>query len=760
MLFRALFSFCLASVVGIVQGGTQTGHNSPVSIDEQSTASRQEMSYSASHLRLLIRYPGIYRISAGELTDAGIPPGKLQWDKVLLTCNGTVVPVSVIQGSSRRDSQSNPAGPTFDYLEFVGEAPRGTFSYYMPANLHNVYILSFEGDAVSPRYSILRNYPPAGPQPRSFTDVQHHEKDFYYTISKVPPGITDSFFWSHFKAGMTESFPVWLDFPGLDVSARIAPKLRFHIFSFTDVASLKPQHKFDLHYGDFNLGTIAFDGQRYFDFDTSVPISKIHKQLKLTFHTPPERENAVDWISLDSFEVKYPRLLDANNQNLFRFNNDLLSNKDAPVFTIKHTLPSTRVFCPSHAAIFEARSMGDNEIFVTNFDNPTTYVAVSQNGYYKVDSISYAQDSSQVANIPFDTNVLLLYNPKLATAADFYRRYRQECGLRVFAANVNDVFDELNRGFISADRLKKYIRYARQQAPGLTYLVLLGDSTVDYRESKHYDETTASQILIPIHWVINPLTTWTGGYPDDNWYGAFGAFNHPDIAVGRIPANTNTEAMNYLRKVIEYEQLRKSASDRALLVSSVEKSFQDLIRQTEARFSDSFSTVSVLFPETTVATREVANLRDQIDDGVQLLYYVGHGGAMVWRVGPTDYTRQKDLFTPTNVRQLTNKEHYPIVACSSCYTTSFDYDFSIGESFVLAPEKGSIAVIGTPWKSTVYEDHNFNKVFFEKYLDKNIERLGDAFLAAKRVLRPAREELVDTQSFTLLGDPCLKLVRK
>ena len=91
--------------------------------------------------------------------------------------------------------------------------------------------------------------------------------------------------------------------------------------------------------------------------------------------------------------------------------------------------------------------------------------------------------------------------------------------------------------------------------------------------------------------------------------------------------------------------------------------------------------------------------------------------------------------------------------------TSFDQDLSLGESFLVSEGKGAIAVIGTPWKSTVYEDHAFNKAFFEFYLDPKIERLGDAFLKTKMSLRPTHYEAVDTQSFTLLGDPLLKMVR-
>ena len=217
--------------------------------------------------------------------------------------------------------------------------------------------------------------------------------------------------------------------------------------------------------------------------------------------------------------------------------------------------------------------------------------------------------------------------------------------------------------------------------------------------------------------------------------------------------------MEYLRKVIEYENGGAQKAGRLLLISSVEKSFQELVQEVNTRHGERFTTVSLLFPETNTAEREVQRLRDELDSGVRMLYYVGHGGAMVWRVGPTDFKAQKDLFTPKDIRALANHGMYPIVLASSCYTTSFDGEESLGETFVMEPGKGAIAVIGTPWKATVYDGHNFNKQLIDKYFEPSTKRLGDAFLHAKQALRPANDQTVEFQDYTLLGDPCLKVVR-
>jgi hypothetical protein len=149
-------------------------------------------------------------------------------------------------------------------------------------------------------------------------------------------------------------------------------------------------------------------------------------------------------------------------------------------------------------------------------------------------------------------------------------------------------------------------------------------------------------------------------------------------------------------------------------------------------------------------------MTDELSAGADLLYYLGHGGQYVWRVGPTDFQRQKDLFTPTQVRQLTNAGRYPIITCSSCYTTSFDGPEALGELLVTAPRAGALALIGTTWKSTVYEDHAFNIRLMRGLLDpEKYPRLGDSFLLAKRAHPPVRPTDTDGHAFTLLGDPAV-----
>jgi len=710
---------------------------------------------SQPYVRLEVRYTGVYRVTGRELREAGVDLSQISPNRLALWNAGAMVPtlLKVAKPSSFSDS---------DYIEFLGGPPRGVYSYYMRENLFNVYHLTWNGPA-GLRFRSETSVDDARPaQSATFQFEEYRERDFQHRYSKLAPEITDNFYWLHFWAGQVpiQGYPMHMDFPGFDKSLGKPVELKFRMFGGTDIATVKPNHRFALHYGDYDLGTVEFDGLKYHTFETSIPASQIKPNLRVTFHTPPDRTNGiVDFVSLDSIEVSYPRFYDAEGRDYFTFSNALLK-ADNPTshILVRGLKPGSEIFSLAEQVVYKGVSPETSGVVLALSDKPTTYVAVSPQGRMRVDSVSFRTSAAKdLADVSSGTEVLVLYHPLLTKSADLYNRFRTSQGMHVKSVNVQDICDSLNHGYVSDTALKAYIRYAYAQSPQLRYVVLLGDSTFDYREAQLFDGDTPPKVLIPIHWVNNPSTTWSGGYQDDNWYGCLGDVYRPDVSVGRISAATEAQGMDYVRKVIEHETADRHSRNKALLISSVEKSFQELVEEIAQKYAREFTTVSLLYPETAQADRDVKRLCDEFDSDVQLVYYVGHGGSFVWRVGPVDFQRQKDLFTPADVARLNNAGKYPIILCSSCYTTSFDQSKSLGEALLLSAERGGIALIGSPWKATVQESHVFNSQVFNFYFKDGVKRLGDACLLAHQAITPAGQVLPAYQSFTLLGDPCLTI---
>lgn len=711
------------------------------------------------YMRITLRYRGAYKITGQDLEAAGADLRKIKAQNLALWNEGRLVPVLVDSRSSQFE--------TSDTIRFLGDGPPGTFSTYRPHNLYNVYYLTWDQAVKDAQYSLQAGeLASTSTVSASFDYKRRLEKDTHFWRTAVEPGITDNFFWLLHAAGREPKLPIRLSFPGLDPDSDSVSFL-FRFFGLTEVAGLSPHHEFVMSVGETPLGKVSFNGIGYYSFETSAPVSRLTTGA-VTLETPAERSSAVDSVAIDWVELDYWRMTDAGGESYFEFSDDTRPPLPPGETFLLHNAPTgTLLYAPQHKRVY--RYPDGASLAVPVLDGKTSFTAVGENGYYEADNIVFRSGKKEFWQGLEDTDVLVLYHPRVEKSARFYQQYRQLDGQRVQNVSVLDIYDALDHGFASADAIKRFVRYVAKQAPEFKYLVLFGDATGDSREANYAEREglvpdaspVRAEDLIPIRWIRNPAVPHSGGYPDDNWYGSLGNGNIPDIAVGRIPVNNDVEGFGYARKILEYEQLKKAREDKLLLVASVEQSFQEVVMEAERDLKEEFTTSTRLFPIAEHATEEILNLRKEFEEGIGLLYYVGHGGSFVWRVGPTDFARQKDLFTPADVAKLKHKGHYPIVACSSCYTTSFDADYSLGEALLLQPDGGAIALIGTPWKSTVYEDHAFNRELFKQYRDRENTRLGDIFLKAKQNTTHNRDtNTVDFQSFTLLGDPCLKLVRR
>ncbi len=734
---------------------------------------------SPTGVRIDLRYPGVYRITGAELAKAGVRLSYVAPEKLTLTCAGQPVPILVIDGQ-------DPSFDSDDAIEFVGDAPRSELlgedattsgSWFMPENKTNVYFLGWDKsaeDIASESGPLQYKLKPAPltdtktNQPQQhFWQWRHWESNYLYSFSTLPPDVTDNFYWMEFRANMAPEATVKtnLSFPGFDKSLGLPVELAVKTLGRTNAANLKPSHLFSFLYDMKPVGEIRFDGTIMHTSHLEIPPEQVvDKPSRFSFNAPADRKAVVDSISLDSIEARYPSQYDAGGAELYTFNNDLLPDKSNLSKTSTSTLEISNL--PAGASIFDP---GNGTVWQlspdqtsTRIDNSpalTTCTAAAPFSRMKVDHIQ-ALTASPLPVIPPDMEALVVYHPSLKQTADTYTTYRQERGWNIKSVSVRAIFDQHNHGFISDAALRDYIMSVADVATSLSHIVLIGDAYFDYREARSFNDSQQLDVLIPIHWVYRPGVTWSGGYQDDNWYGSIANEFRPDIAVGRIPVNSDAEGMEYVRKVIAHETLRAGADDKGLLISSVEKSFQSYVSEIGNAYQDDLSTVTYLFPEAESVGREVSNLQKEISGGVQLLYYVGHGGSLVWRVGPTDFARQKDLFTPADVAGLTNRNHYPVVVCASCYTTAFDQPKSIGEALVIQPDGGAIAVIGASWKATVQDSHAFNRHLFESYFDPTVETLGEASLRAHQAHIPAGQNQALYNSFTFLGDPCIEIIRQ
>jgi hypothetical protein len=152
-----------------------------------------------------------------------------------------------------------------------------------------------------------------------------------------------------------------------------------------------------------------------------------------------------------------------------------------------------------------------------------------------------------------------------------------------------------------------------------------------------------------------------------------------------------------------------------------------------------------------------------INDGRIILHFTGHGGGYVWESGRMDLEQHgvevvpdnRDFFGFKNIQQLYNFGKYPFTIALTCYTGVFDNinSDSLGEALLKSPFSGAIAVVSATWRSYVSSNDAFDRAMFTQMFRRNIRRVGDVFLNAKREINIPET----SATYILLGDPATLL---
>ncbi|MBN1868006.1 hypothetical protein JW916_12030 [Candidatus Sumerlaeota bacterium] len=719
-------------------------------------------------LTIEVENDALYVLDRETLEEHGMPLDKIDPRTIGLFCEGKPVPIYIVGEADGTMDES-------DSIVFYGEYPRGKTTTRRIQNDRNHYFLRW--DVAEP----LRYRPAAPPVPEnptqypnltSYRHTEHMEKDWRFDRFYTPKSQeTDYYFWVK-TVPIPDAEPITIALPRNVFDPPPQAKDTFDLkvkFYGISQGNIHPHHKIQVIVGDTLVGEPAWEEIQEHTFEAKdLPADLLRESpepTRVKFMFPEDRisSGVVDAILIDWIEVSYWHATDALNAPIFEFNT---REQSLPIYKLLVSSLAAEegdamVFDRTRQEIFRPAEVRgpQGEIIRVMFPRPgpADYVMVGRLSAKYPEAIRpvYPEPAFTADN---QADMIVVSHPEFLSEVEQLAEYRRSQGLSVLVVDLQSVFDRYNDGFFEDKPVRDYLRYAwkNYREPKPRYVLLVGDATFDYRHVVLKEDRN----LLPIHWLSS--TSWrSGGYPSDNWFSLLDDDSTtPSVALGRIPANAPGQVLNLLDKIKAYEKAAEDKprwANRAVALTSIEKYFQNLIRQAAEGPLAGFKT-EILFPTVDTVRDDVKKLQERIDAGCSLLYYLGHGGAFVWRVGPIDFKRQEDLFTPKHVKELENRGRYPLVLVTSCYSAAFDNYLSIGESLLMEPEKGAVAVVATGWKSLVENDHPFHMHMMEDLFVKKMERLGDAYLDAKHAQfrwESRTREIRD--SFLILGDPALKV---
>ena len=360
--------------------------------------------------------------------------------------------------------------------------------------------------------------------------------------------------------------------------------------------------------------------------------------------------------------------------------------------------------------------------------------------------------------------------------ADFHVKHDN---LRVRIVPADELINEFGGGTPDANAYRKYLKMlydrAEKEDDMPKYLLLFGDGAWDNRMNTSDWKTATPDDYLLCYESENSFNE-IHCYVDDGFYALLddGEGTNPmssdklDMAVGRFPVTTESEAKIMVDKTISYVENANAGSWQNMLVfmgddgnknihmNDVNEAAEEtsaahpgyIIKKVmwDAYKRESSSTGNT-YPE---ASKEIKQYQA---NGALIMDYAGHG--------------REDQMSHENVLRLTDFESFnnanlPLWITASCDIMPWDGSSStIGESAVLNSKGGAVAFFGTT--RTVYANYNkvINKAFIKHVLDipngkKNT--LGKAQMLAKNEMITTGKDVTDNKlQYSLLGDPAISL---
>lgn len=360
--------------------------------------------------------------------------------------------------------------------------------------------------------------------------------------------------------------------------------------------------------------------------------------------------------------------------------------------------------------------------------------------------------------------------------ADFHE---QHDSLKVKIVPADELYNEFSSGTPDANAYRRYLKmlYDRaeteEQQP--KYLLLFGDAVWDNRmltsDCKAFDP---DDYLLAFESENSFSELYC--YVDDGWFTLLDdgegtnqlSSDKQDVAVGRFPVTTLTDAEAVVDKTISYAEDANAGAWQNVIVFMGDDGNQNLHMRDVNETADKISTLypnyqvkKVMWDAYTRVSSSTGNTYPEVSSiikqqqalGALIFDYAGHGRP--------DQISHESVLRLNDFRNFSNS-NLPLWITASCDIMPFDgTEATIGETALLNSKGGAVAFYGTT--RTVYANYNKSlNTTFLKYVLRQVDGkptpLGEAQrLTKNEMITTGQDKTANKLQYSLLGDPALSL---
>jgi peptidase C25-like protein len=454
----------------------------------------------------------------------------------------------------------------------------------------------------------------------------------------------------------------------------------------------------------------------------------------------PRQGGPSDVSLVDYIRVSYWHTFSADNNSLRL----VASSSNGPSQTIEgFTSPLIRVFDISDPAVVSeiAGQITDSgkgfAVTVGVAGQNRSLLAMDADHIKRPAAISLNQPSS-LRNPAQGADLLVITRREFFAALAPLVALRQSQGLSVSLTDIEDIYDEFSFGNKSPQAVKDFIQLAAttwKKKP--RFVLLAADASHDSKNYLGFGDFD----LVPTKLIDTQFMETAS----DDWLADFNSDGVAELAVGRLPIRTASEAARLVAKLTGYDS--STPSEEVMLSADLNDDFAFETSSQMLRTSlPAGLRVNTVYRSQMDPATAKAKLIDAINQGQKIVNYTGHGSVGLWR---------GNLLTSADAASMVNRGRltlFVMMTCLNGYYTDPGVD-SLSESLLKAEQGGAVAVWASSGMCLPGDQATLNREFYRQLFSGNAMTIGEAARRAKQVVGDGDVR----RTWILLGDPTMRL---
>ena len=603
----------------------------------------------------------------------------------------------------------------------------------------------------------------------SFTERLYHEEEL------VNPGETGrNLLGEDFLSNNSQAFKFTLD--GLEDGSTVSVLTRFGAKTLNQGSSVSFKYNGTNLAGTHEITGITNEANHY-HYNVVAPIKQFAlsgtKELTYTVNYTPG--GTLNLARLDYITVNYKRPLDLSGKNSLAFG---LASLEASQYELSGVSSNTHVWdvtSKSGPVEMKLSTDGNKGRFSLPDNKYRELIAFNDNASFPSPTMTASVDNQSIHGSPIPDMIILAPSEFLPQARQLASLHESIDSMRVMVIDHTKVFNEFSSGTPDATAYRMLCKYfydrgTDEQGHRLGYLLLMGNGYCDNRLITSAGRAQSYPKLLV--WESIESEDEMKSFTSDDIFGflldksSMSNSTSMQIAVGRIPARSTTDASIAVSKIVKYSTQPDYGNWKNSMLNVADnedygnhwRHGESVIQNVAANggentnfnrvFLDDFEEKSdgsgSKFPDAR------KKMYKTLTEGVLWWNYSGHGGPSGWT--------GDGLLVTSDIENNLFYSHQPILFAATCEFSRHDgSNPSGGENVFFNPNGGCVAMICPPRLVYMADNRYLNITAAKKmyYRDENgqIMRLGDILVYAKNNTSNGRE---NSKRYHLYGDPAMR----